>query len=351
MYLPQEKLFVFRLRLTSDGIVAEGVSRRYTAITLMGLAHEDQDVISKVLAGDSLQEVCTRLIRDVAHDDNLGDVALLLWALQMVGRSDPSPVRKRLFELQPIEREYPIVELAWTLSALCGDKDPSSDAVREALAARLLGEFGPKSGIFPHMAGERLSGLRSHVACFADLVYPVQALSLYVQLTGNNKAREAALRCAELFCSKQGSDGQWWWHYDWRTGDVIEPYPVYAVHQDAMAPMALFALSDATGQDYSSYIERGLDWLRRSPELGGGSLIDDDVTMIWRKVARREPRKMSRTVQAVVSRLHPRLRAPGLDVMFPIGAVDYEDRPYHLGWLFFAWPESRIAQWEEVRNR
>lgn len=351
MYLPQEKVFVFRHRLTADGIIAEGVSRRYTAITLIGLSFEDQDTISKVLAGDSLQDVCACLARNVAHYDNLGDVALLLWAAQMVGYTDASPIRKRLFELNPVERTYPTVELAWALSALCGDKDPSSDPVREAVAARLLGEFGSTSRIFPHLAGERLSGLRSHVSCFADLVYPVQALSFYVQLTGDNKARDAALHCAELFCDKQGLEGQWWWHYDWRTGDVIEPYPVYAVHQDAMAPMALFALSDATGHDFLTYIEKGLDWLRRSPELGGGSLIDDDVTMIWRKVARREPRKMTRTLQALASRVHPRLRAPGLDIMFPVGAVDYEDRPYHLGWLFYAWPTSRLAQWEEVGAR
>jgi hypothetical protein len=347
MYLPQEKLFVFRLRLTADGIIPEGISRRYTAIALMGLALEEQDTIAKVLGGDSIQEVCARSVRDVASSDNLGDVALLLWATQMVGYPDPSPVRKKLFEFRPAERAYPIVELAWALSALCGDKDPASDPIRDALATRLLEEFGPNSGVFPHLAGERLSGLRSHVACFADLVYPVQALSFYLKLTGNSKAREAALRCAELFCGKQGPDGQWWWHYDWRTGDVIEPYPVYAIHQDAMAPMALFALSDATGHDFSSSIEKGLDWLRRSPELGGGSLIDDDVTMIWRKVARREPRKMTRTLQALASRVHPRLRAPGLDIMFPVGTVDYEDRPYHLGWLFYAWPASRIAQWEE----
>ncbi len=347
MYLPQEKLFVFCLRLTPDGIVAEGISRRYTAITLMGLALEDQDTVAKVLAGDSVQEVCSRLVRDVAGSENLGDVALLLWAAHMIGYPDLSPIRKKLFELQPTERVYPVVELAWALSALCNDKDPSSDPIREALAVRLLDEFSSTSGIFPHIAGERMSGLRSHVSCFADLVYPVQALSFYVQLTGDRRAREAALQCANLFCGKQGRDGQWWWHYDWRTGDVIEPYPVYAVHQDAMAPMALFALSDATGQDFSSYIEKGLEWLRRSPELGFGSLIDDDVTMIWRKVARREPKKMTRTLQALASRVHPRLRAPGIDRMFPVGAVDYEDRPYHLGWLFYAWPSSRLAQWEE----
>jgi hypothetical protein len=110
--------------------------------------------------------------------------------------------------------------------------------------------------------------------------------------------------------------------------------------------MALFALEEVTGETYTSYIDKGLAWLARAPELGGGSLVDDDVPMIWRKVARREPGKVVRTVQALISRFHPRLRAPGLDMVFPVGAVDYEDRPYHLGWLLYAWPLERIAKWE-----
>lgn len=347
MYQPEDQTFVFRVRLTPEGMATEGVSRRYTAITLIGLAQEE-NVIAQVLTKTDPKAVCDHLVQDVGTSENLGDVALLLWAAHAVGYSDPAPIRKRLLELQPVERTHPTVEVAWALAALCSALHPSDDAMRDGLARRLLSAFDERSGVFPHMLGGSSNGLRSHVACFADLVYPVHALSWYVKLTGNRDARDAALQCANLFCRKQGSEGQWWWHYDCRTGDVIEPYPVYAVHQDAMAPMALFAVEEATGQSFAHHIKRGLEWLARSPELGGGSLIDDDVNMIWRKVARKEPRKMTRTLQAITSRLHPRLRAPGVDRVFPAGAVDYEDRPYHLGWLFYAWPASRIAQWESL---
>ena len=76
---------------------------------------------------------------------------------------------------------------------------------------------------------------------------------------------------------------------------------------------------------------------RALPELEGGSLIDDGAGLIWRKVARREPGKLSALLQAAASRLHPRLRVPGLDLLFP-PAIDYEDRPYHLGWVLHAFP-------------
>ena len=77
----------------------------------------------------------------------------------------------------------------------------------------------------------------------------------------------------------------------------------------------------------------------RSPELGGGSLIDEGADLIWRKVARREPGKLSRYAQAVVSGLHTSMRVPGLDRVFPAVTVDREDRPYHPGWLLYAWAE------------
>jgi hypothetical protein len=179
------------------------------------------------------------------------------------------------------------------------------------------------------------------------LVYPVHALAHYAKLAGNQEAFSVATHCARLFCRQQGPAGQWWWHYDWRTGEIIEPYPVYAVHQDAMAPMALFALEDVAGMNFTTEIGKGLSWLAHAPELEGGSLIDDEADLIWRKVARREPGKFTRYAQAIASRFHPALRIPGLDSIFPVGAIDYEDRPYHLGWLLYAWPPARVARWED----
>jgi hypothetical protein len=217
--------------------------------------------------------------------------------------------------------------------------------LRRDLAARLLASFSHRSGIFPHVVGEAGSGARSHVSCFADLVYPIHALSHYFKVSGEAAARDAARRCAEQICRLQGPAGQWWWHYDRRTGRVIEPYPVYSIHQDAMAPMALFAAAEATGASFDGPIGRGLAWIESAPELDGEPLEDAAEDLVWRKVARREPGKLCRFVQAAASRLHPALRVPGLDTLFPPRVVDYECRPYHMGWLLYAFPPGR-AGWE-----
>ena len=345
MYRPEVGQFIFRLRRCRNGIVSEGISRRYTAIALIGLSGEADAVVSAVLGGEGLRDVCGRLAGGISQAGNLGDVALAFWASCAVGIPDRRELLERLVRLESAKRVHPAVEIAWALAALCKDTDSSSEELREKLAKRLLTSFNARSGVFPHRIGENRAGLRSHVSCFADMVYPIHALSLYHGLSGDRAALDAAGRCAMRICGEQGPAGQWWWHYDLRTGDVVEPYPVYAIHQDAMAPMALFALREAGGADFGAHVSRGLSWLSSPPELDGGSLIDRDADIIWRKVARSEPGKFSRYAQGLASRIHPSLRVPGLDRMFPPVAVDFEDRPYHPGWVLYAFPKERTERW------
>jgi hypothetical protein len=245
----------------------------------------------------------------------------------------------------PVNSACPTVEAAWTLSAAAAAPDPARSPLGRALAARLSRAFSRESALFPHDLGEPRVRSRAHVSCFADLVYPVLALASWGKTVGDHTAIECARLGAEAICRHQGPDGQWWWHYDYRTGRLLERFPVYAVHQDSMAPMALLAAGDAAGVDFDQSIGAGLGWLFSAPELRGGSLIDRRAGLVWRKVARREPAKLSRYLQAGASRLSPSLRAPGLDAIFPPDAIDYEDRPYHLGWVLYAWPSARAAAW------
>jgi len=58
-------------------------------------------------------------------------------------------------------------------------------------------------------------------------------------------------------------------------------------------------------------------------------------------VARHEPNKFSRRAQALASRIHPRVRVPGLGAVLRPGRIDWESRPYHMGWILYAWPPDR----------
>jgi hypothetical protein len=344
MFRPETGRFIFCRRRHPSGIHPEGDSRRYTAITSLGLINETPESVAEILHGSTVAQVCRGLIADIETVDNLGDVALTLWVANLLDLPERTAAYDRLNRLHPLTAPQYTVELAWALSALCHEPH-LTDAHREfrdALARRLLGAFHPRGQLFPHRIGDGGS-LRGHVGCFADQVYPIQALSFYAQQTGDAAALDAAARTGRRICERIGPAGQWWWHYDARTGAVTEGYPVYSVHQNSMAPMALFALQEAGGGDFRSYIVKGLEWLRRTPELKGASLVDPENRVIWRKVARREPGKLTRQLQAAASRLHASLRVPMVDVMFPPTAVDWECRPYHLGWVLYTWTAARRA--------
>jgi hypothetical protein len=337
MFRPEHGLFAFTLRLEERGLALSDVSVRYSAITLIGLAADPHGPWRSRLP--DAREICARLVAWLPQVSSLGDAALIAWAARVSGADGRERAWTRVRQLLDGNAAQPTIEAAWALTAASLEDRLPLDDVRQRLLTAVLAARNSDSKLFAHTVAA--TGARAHIACFADQVYPIQALAAFATRTGDAHAIEVADACARRICDAQGPDGQWWWHYDWRTGNVIEGYPVYAIHQDAMGPMALVALERAGGGDYSEAIGRGMGWLANAPELQGCSLIDDRVRMVWRKVARREPGKTTRYVQGALAGVHPRLRAPGLDALFPPGAIDFEDRPYHWGWFLHAWGQPR----------
>lgn len=337
MYRGEHGLFVFRADLDRGRMVASGLSRRYTAIALIGLAREDPSIRREILGGQAAEALCDRLLHDAETRGNLGDLALSVWAATALDAGSRRHGHELLRVAEPHVRPCTVVELAWTLSALSVEASPALDDLRRPVAQRLKRLFAPRADAFPHHTEPRF-GVRSHVACFADLIYPVLALAQYAAVSGDAESIHLASLTAQHLCTLQGASGQWWWHYDVRSPRIIERYPVYAVHQHGMAPMALAALRHISGTDFSRAVVAGLRWLQIAPELSGRGLFDDTEAIVWRKVGRREPAKASRYLQAVTSRLHPGGVWPGLDRLFPPNRIDREHRPYEWGWLLYAWP-------------
>ena len=343
MFLPEQAVFAHCIRKGASGIAAEGVSQRYTAMTLIGLATESPADARGALAGMDPMALVAALLGRTPNWTNLGDTAVTLWAARLWGHGDAERALRRIQELDPVHAPHPTVEIAWTVAALtCGaDKSPDAD-LAHAVARRLMACYNPATRLFPHQpVGAPAPFWRAHVGCFADQVYPIQSLAYFGMKFSDQPAIEASRGCGKKICEVMGRDGQWWWHYDVRTGRVVEGYPVYAVHQDAMAPMCLFAAQEASGENFDAAVELGLRWLVRSPEIGGASLIDTDNGIIWRKVCRREPNKLTRAMQSAASWVHSSLRAPGVNGLFPPTEIDWESRPYHMGWLLHAFPASR----------
>jgi hypothetical protein len=321
-----------------DGVfrlAASGASARYAAIAALGVSRLPETDQRAVLGGDCCQDLVTSLAGQLDTLTSLGDVALTCWAAAEAAHPALDAALARLAEVDSPGRPAPVVDSSWTVSALVAARSRAD--VEEHLARavrRLLDARGQV--LFRHVAGTGEAPFRRHVGSFADQIYPVQALARLHASSADPATLAVANQTAAAICAAQGPAGQWWWHYDARTGGVVEGYPVYSVHQHAMAPMALFDLAEAGGDLHLDAVCRGLRWLSDPPESAEPMLIDDPP-VTWRKVARGDPHKLVRGLRATATSVRPSARLAMLDRLFPPCQVDHECRPYELGWLLFAW--------------
>ena len=312
-----------------------GTSLRYGAITALGLLRLPEPDQRTVLAGMTAEDLVGQLAKGIDEISGLGDAALVCWAAAECGHGDTEHALQHLAALDRAERPVDVVSAAWVVSALAAAR-PVADVERHLAAARkrLLAARG--AAVYPHTTGPGAPWYRAHVGSFADQVYPIQALARLHRSADDPEALAVAGTVARAIVSAQGAGGQWWWHYDSRSGAVVEGYPVYSVHQHAMGPMALLDLADAGGDGQLDAIRRGLRWLAGPPE-GAVELVLDEPPITWRKVARADHRKVVRGLRAASTRIVPGARVAALDRVYPPGEVDHECRPYELGWLLYTW--------------
>jgi hypothetical protein len=342
MYREDTDSFAFTRARRDDGTLElRGTSLRYGAIVALGAYFLPEAEQKAVLAGRSLSDFIASLVGHVDGSTNLGDAALILWATAQAGHPLLPVALDRLRRLDRLTAPEYVVETAWVVAGLAAARHQVDvEAYLGRARDRLLGCVVPGSPVFPHVTGPGLvKTYRSHIACFADQVYPIQALARLHHSGHDPEALHMAMRTAAQICRLQGDAGQWWWHYDARTGAVVEGYPVYTVHQHAMGPMALLDLTEAGGGDYAEPIRRGLTWLDGPPELGADAepMVLDEAGVTWRKVYRGDPRKVVRGLHSMTTRAVPGLKVPGVDAVYKPRAIDYECRPYEFGWLLFSW--------------
>lgn len=269
MYYPDQKFFCYRAELQNGALVKRGVSRTNTLITLIGLQKAEQTGFPRPFDTEPAIKNAQTIFGQL---DKIGDVGLFFWLASLI----PS-IMTRIhvskadllagFSNCKDARERRTMELAWFLAGLSeyaiatGDSIKLSDIAKKTLTLLLANQEA--SGLFRHsFPGGSISGfLRSRIASFADQIYPIYALSRCQVAFGFKESGVSAINCAEKLCSQQGPLGQWWWHYDAVNGGVIRRYPVYSVHQDGMAPMALVALGQITGEIPSKSIESSLAWV------------------------------------------------------------------------------------------
>jgi hypothetical protein len=321
-----------------------GTSVRYAAISQIGIAKWLRYHCSD---RGNLPELWPKISDNFKNITDIGDIALSLWAGIQSGVDNCEKYARALKECWPIQSaRCNAVELGWVVQAclMVQRSDFAKINLKPVLDdshRQLLSLFDTEAELFSrhHRFGFK-EIISRHIACFADQVYPIVALSNYGLLCDHYQSIDFAAQAAEKICKYQGELGQWWWHYDITHKRICEQYPVFSVHQDGMAPMAVIASDRASKQDHSGKINLGVRWNFGFNELGE-NIVHQEEGVIWRDIERKEPAKLSRGIRGIcsvagLSRLHHIT-----DKLVREFRINRECRPYHLGWILYAWADHK----------
>ena len=311
-----------------------GRSLRYTLMVLLGLLRASAHGVETGIPTEPIRDLLWSELESAELDP--GDFGLYLWAGARMGSGDGALLAARLrAALQQrggfAGREG--MELGWIVTGLAHQAaiDPAhADDLRAAIDWLLGPGRDARSGLFR----QRGHGARARFPNFATQIYAVLALATVGRLGLDERALPAARATADRLLNLQLADGGWPWIYDVRSGRVVERYEVYAVHQDAMAPMALLELFEATGDErYRAAVARGLPWIAGHNELGAG-MVDREAGLVYRSIRRTAPWDRGVLIANTLSSMA--VRRPAL----PGGRrleINATDRPYHFGWVLEAW--------------
>lgn len=334
---PDKQIFCDIYNRTDKGMIRERLSPRYTMMTLLGLHRYE---LSGRRSPVPIAPILDALLHDTGWIRSAGDLGLLLWTCAELVPGRLPEVYEAVGAQGALARfsdgqQGRTMEVAWYLTGiagcyLAGHSDLPGLSEQAKTASQILEGNCGNSGIYGHLSRSRsLAGsLRGRIGSFADQVYPTIAFARLSQALQDDKSRRMALRTAEKMCELQAPLGEWCWHYDSVSGKVVSRYPVYSVHQHAMAPMMLFAASEATGCDFTEAIYKGLAWISGNNELKQ-DFVEPSLGLVWRCI-------YLDSVDAYTDAALRFLRFRNGTADSRYLKVRYECRPYELGWLLYA---------------
>lgn len=317
----------FCYEVVAPGLQPSGSSLRYTLICLLGIQRAQAAGIAVPVDPGELRGAMMDRIDD--PELTVGDLALLMWADSRAGMEGIDAIAFRLHKRLGADiPDLEGLELSWLV---IGAAEAGAYELCDRALERQLQRAGAPGRLFKH----RDTGRRARFPNFATQIYGVLALAVAARNGhASDRALATARRVAGRLLELQRPDGGWPWIFDAQRGAVVEPYEVYSVHQDAMAPMALLELSEVTGDTkYRDAAIRGLEWVFGQNDLDR-PMLDREAGILYRSIRRK--RGFDRALLYANTATSSLGRAALAGLGGPL-EVNPTDRPYHLGWILEAW--------------
>jgi len=150
------------------------------------------------------------------------------------------------------------------------------------LIAKLLNDYVDKKTF---LVKHKVRGFRSNYSSFGSICYAVYAMLKYSKIFNDVKCMNIAGQIIKNLVQLQGPNGQWAWFYNVKTGEIVDYYQVYSVHQYAMAPFFLLEAIDHGYEEFREPLKKGFLWIFGNNEILT-SMLSPDLNIIWRSLVR-----------------------------------------------------------------
>lgn len=336
MIVPENGLFCSEKK-TNGAIENDSMAKslRYTVISLLGLSKARRNGFSIPFDLNTM----FHSFLEFAHKISIGDAGLLLWLNCRLDKQYGKSIFDRIYEKLDKSSfdQLNNMELSWLLIGMTYFNESHKDdgiELTDSIVDYLLENRSAPSGLFYHIG----TGLRRKYPNFANIIYPIHALSIHCRIRGKTYIGNRVYEAVESLRGLQQKNGGWPWIYNAEDGIVVEPYEIYSVHQDAMAPMAFFEVNKATGYYTDDLITKGYNWLYGYNELSI-NMIDEENGLIYRSIRRKYPynkiKLYSKTFFDMIGKY------PETDDYSTFLEVNRVTRPFHAGWILEAHSDNR----------
>jgi hypothetical protein len=350
VWSPELGVFPFSTRVRGGEYVndyRQPAADRYTINTLLGLEEASR---AGFLDDSEFASLVERFLElRFADLTSIADIGLLLVLLRE-GRAHRyrQEALDRLVRMAtgPTAGKLDLQTLGWILWGLCAAAPSSPAAERGAhdVFRTISSNFVDGAS---QLARHSVRLYRRGLVSFGSTVYFLRSMHEYAALTGDKSAEALFENGVRKMVGNQGPNGEWPWLFGVRSGRPIEFYPVYAVHQDAMAMLFLLPALDR-GMDWvREPIAKSISWVFGRNELATPTFADHPFRA-YRSIERTHtlPRA-TRYVRALGNLALGKASALSTDGRVRINP---ECRSYHLGWFLYVW-SSRVSLLDEILER
>ena len=334
----QHALYPFTTSVVDDRYVSDyrlPWAVRYTVNTLLGRLQAARAGLAGAPGVERVTRELAALRDRYGQGLGAGDRGLLLVLLGETGagaddlRAELDAARSSLGSEGPARLN--LQDLSWLL---WGALRAAEAGVETGLVHELREELRALEG--RSLARHTRARARRDLVSFGSTVYYLRALHELARVLDDAEARARFDRGVRTALGFQGHQGEWPWLLSVARGHSLEAYPVYSVHQLAMAMLFLFpALDDGQIEGVEAAIRRSWRWVLGENELRT-VFAQREPFIVYRSLEREEPlQKLTRFARATTRSL---LQRPN-----PAGSarrtrVNPEWRSYEGGWLLYTWP-------------